>query len=151
MNKLWFSCLITFIIDTLTKQFAWRQFTPHGMSYPLDQESFYKFVIVKNEGLMLGFLSENQAFVVFIMAFAVHSLYNFLKEEEFLTKKTYLIIPAGLILGGALGNLVDRMTRGFVIDFISIGEWPVFNIADAAVVTGIILMIIPENLRNDRS
>jgi len=151
MNKLWLSCLGTLVIDTLTKQFAWRQFTPHGMHYPLGEESLYKFVIVKNEGLMLGFLSENQAFVVFIMAFAVHSLYNFLKEEEFLTKKTHLIIPAGLILGGALGNLVDRMTRGFVIDFISIGDWPVFNIADAAVVTGIILMIIPENLRNNRS
>ena len=84
------------------------------------------------------------------MAFAVYSLYNFLTEEDFLNKKTYLILPAGLILGGALGNLVDRMTRGFVIDFISIGDWPVFNIADAAVVTGIILMIIPENLRNNR-
>ncbi len=151
MNKLWFSCLMTLVIDILTKQFAWRQFTPHGIPYPLAENSVYKFVIVKNEGLMLGFLSGNQAFVVFIMAFAVHSLYNFLKEEKFLEKKPHLIIPSGLILGGALGNLIDRMTRGFVIDFISIGEWPVFNIADAAVVTGIILMLIPENLRNNRS
>ena len=89
MKKLWLSCLVTLVIDILTKQFAWRQFTPHGMPYPLEEGSLYKFVIVKNEGLMLGFLSENQAFVVFIMAFAVHSLYNFLKEEELLTKKTH--------------------------------------------------------------
>ena len=150
MKKMWLVCFTTFVIDTLTKQFAWRQFTPHGMSYPFKENSDFNFVIVKNEGLMLGFLSENQAFVVFVMAFAVYSLYNFLTEEDFLNKKTYLILPAGLILGGALGNLVDRMTRGFVIDFISIGDWPVFNIADAAVVTGIILMIIPENLRKNR-
>ena len=71
MKKMWLVCFVTFVIDTLTKQFAWRQFTPHGMSYPFKANSDFNFVIVKNEGLMLGFLSDNQAFVVFVMAFAV--------------------------------------------------------------------------------
>jgi signal peptidase II len=51
-------------------------------------------------------------------------------------------IGIGAILGGAAGNLADRLRRGTVIDFIAIGPWPVFNIADAAIVGGIGLVLV---------
>jgi signal peptidase II len=51
-----------------------------------------------------------------------------------------LRVALGLQLGGALGNLLDRFTQGGVTDFLDFGPWPVFNIADAAVVAGVILM-----------
>jgi signal peptidase II len=47
----------------------------------------------------------------------------------------------GLQLGGALGNLLDRVRAGEVVDFIDVGRWPIFNIADSAIVTGIALLI----------
>ncbi|MDQ3941007.1 MAG: signal peptidase II, partial [Actinomycetota bacterium] len=54
-------------------------------------------------------------------------------------------VPLGLVLGGGIGNLVDRIVRdtgGRVIDFIDLRVWPVFNLADAAIVTGVITMFL---------
>jgi signal peptidase II len=48
----------------------------------------------------------------------------------------------GLQLGGALGNLIDRLTIGYVVDFISIGNFPVFNVADASISTGVAVLIL---------
>ncbi len=47
-------------------------------------------------------------------------------------------LAVGLILGGAVGNIIDRVRLGWVVDFISIGWWPVFNLADSAIVVGVI-------------
>jgi signal peptidase II len=51
-------------------------------------------------------------------------------------------LSIGLILGGALGNTVDRILVGYVIDFIQVGWWPVFNVADSAITTGAILLAL---------
>jgi len=63
------------------------------------------------------------------------------------TTDTVLVVALTLVLGGALGNLVDRFARapgflrGHVVDFISIGWWPVFNVADSCVTIGAVLLI----------
>lgn len=51
-------------------------------------------------------------------------------------------VGLALVIGGAAGNLVDRIFRGKVIDFIDLGWWPVFNLADIAIVTGVIIVVI---------
>lgn len=51
-------------------------------------------------------------------------------------------ISIGLIVGGALGNLIDRILLGYVIDFIQVGWWPVFNVADSAISVGAILLVL---------
>ena len=60
--------------------------------------------------------------------------------------KLSLVIPLGLILGGALGNLVDRIRLGEVVDFINVGigthRWPVFNVADSAVSVGVVWLAL---------
>ncbi len=50
-------------------------------------------------------------------------------------------IGVGLIAGGAIGNLVDRVRLGYVVDFVSIGPWPNFNVADAAISIGVVIFI----------
>jgi len=45
-----------------------------------------------------------------------------------------------LVLGGIVGNLIDRLSQGYVTDFIDVGVWPVFNIADSAIVVGVIIL-----------
>jgi signal peptidase II len=49
-------------------------------------------------------------------------------------------VSLGLQLGGALGNLLDRITRGYVVDFVDIGFWPIFNVADLSIVLGVTLL-----------
>jgi signal peptidase II len=51
-------------------------------------------------------------------------------------------VAAGLLAGGALGNLIDRLAAGEVTDFILVGSWPAFNLADAAITAGVVLMVL---------
>ncbi|MGA1212781.1 MAG: signal peptidase II, partial [Solirubrobacterales bacterium] len=51
-------------------------------------------------------------------------------------------VAAGLILGGALGNLVDRLTRGDVVDFVSLPAWPAFNLADVSITVGVVALAV---------
>lgn len=55
----------------------------------------------------------------------------------------------GLVLGGALGNLLDRIRLGYVVDFIDLRWWPVFNLADSAIVVGVFLLVVQSLLRTD--
>jgi signal peptidase II len=59
-------------------------------------------------------------------------------------------LPTGLLLGGALGNIVDRIRVGAVIDFIKLPHWPAFNVADSAITIGVIALLFVME-RNDRA
>ena len=50
-------------------------------------------------------------------------------------------LSLGLQLGGAAGNLIDRIRQGYVVDFLDLGWWPVFNVADSAIVSGIVILV----------
>ncbi len=72
------------------------------------------------------------------------------------TTDTWLVVALTLVLGGALGNLMDRFfrapgfLRGHVVDFVSVGWWPVFNVADSCVTIGAVLLIV-RSLRAPRA
>jgi signal peptidase II len=51
-------------------------------------------------------------------------------------------VAAGLLAGGALGNLVDRLVAGEVTDYVAVGSWPPFNLADVAITAGVVLMVL---------
>ena len=104
--------------------------------------SFLKFTLVLNPNTVFGlYLGKNFPYVWVISAIAL-----FVLIALFLEKSTLGTIAYGLILGGALGNLLDRVRIGAVVDFINIGvgryRWPYFNLADSAVVVGIGLLLI---------
>jgi signal peptidase II len=65
-----------------------------------------------------------------------------------LARSPFLIRAAvGLILGGAVGNLLDRIRLGYVVDFVDLRWWPVFNVADSAIVVGVALLVLNSMLR----
>jgi signal peptidase II len=61
------------------------------------------------------------------------------------------LLPAGLILGGALGNLVDRTHNGSVVDMLHTSFWPTFNLADVAICTGVALWVLQSSRRSPRA
>lgn len=61
----------------------------------------------------------------------------------------WLAIGAGLVVGGAVGNLLDRVRLGYVIDFVSVGSWPNFNVADSAISVGVACLVVDALLRPD--
>ncbi len=67
---------------------------------------------------------------------------TYLASKEFDLTHPFAKISLALIIGGGLGNLIDRFARGFVVDFISVWQWPVFNVADIFVTVGVLLIVL---------
>ena len=116
-------------------------------SYPERQTifefGFFQLTRIHNTGAAFG-LFQGHSFALSIVAsvgIAVILLYALFIYRRFPILENRLgRLALGLILGGAVGNLIDRLSLGYVIDFIDIGVWPTFNIADSAVTVGVIIL-----------
>ena len=107
----------------------WNWLTPYA-----------RFVHWYNTGVAFGMFQNNNvlvAILVSIIAVIIIIYYPSLTEDDW-----YLRIALSLQLGGAIGNLIDRLTIGHVTDFISVGNFAVFNIADSCVTIGVGVMIL---------
>ena len=87
-------------------------------------------------GLFAGFT--NYLIIASLIGLAL-ILYFFVKQAS---ANLFVRIAVGLIVGGAVGNLIDRVKDGFVVDFISVGWWPAFNVADSAISIGMTVMVL---------
>ena len=100
---------------------------------------------VRNEGVAFGALGDGGALVVALTAAALAGLTAYFALNA---SRRWLWLPAGAIAGGALGNLADRAREGAVIDYVDPVLWPAFNLADAAIVIGILgLLYVVEGPR----
>jgi len=100
--------------------------------------NFFKFDYVENTGAAFGLLKGyNLLFIIlaFVVLFFIFKYYKELTQE-----KLYMQITIGFLIGGILGNLIDRIFLGYVIDFISFSFWPTFNMADTFSTIAVILL-----------
>ena len=135
--RFWLSMLIITMLDRLSKWLVVSNFEA-GESRPFI-DGFMQLTYVQNQGAAFG-LFGGQTWLFMLSALVVVvavSLYNY---RHPLPGNIQVIL--GLITGGALGNFIDRSLYRYVIDFFDLGWWPVFNIADMALVCGGILLII---------
>ncbi len=95
--------------------------------------------LVHNRGAAFGMLRGQVPFFIFTAVLAIALMYAMLKNQSLRTVSAYSV-ALSLILGGALGNLIDRVTFGYVIDFFDFRVWPVFNIADSAITVGAVII-----------
>ena len=125
-----------FIFDQISKEFI-RLWIPLGDSWP--STGFLRIVHGTNTGSAFGLFAgfTNLLILASIVGIAA-VLYYFYRQGN---NAIALRISLGLIVGGALGNLFDRVVSGKVVDFISVGWWPSFNIADSAISVGMFLLI----------
>lgn len=122
-------------LDQLTKFLAARSLQLNTPVILI--KNFLNLSLVHNRGAAFGIL-KNQLFVfVIISLLAIALILYHLKDKK---KSRLSSISLSLILGGAVGNLIDRLRFGFVIDFLDFRVWPVFNIADSAITIGVILL-----------
>ncbi len=88
----------------------------------------------RNTGVAFGLLEGSGTIVGVLIGLALVLLVAYFALNA---RRRWLWLPAGMLLGGALGNLVDRVREGAVVDFIDPVAWPAFNVADAAIVVGV--------------
>jgi len=102
-------------------------------------KGIFHLTLVHNRGAAFGILRNQAALLVFTSVIAIVLICFDLKRDG--TAKSCLYkLSLSLILGGALGNLIDRLWLGYVIDFLDLRIWPVFNVADSAITIGAILL-----------
>jgi signal peptidase II len=132
-------CLVTVTVvvmaDRLTK-ILFSNILQLGESLPVIKKVFH-FTLVHNTGIAFGLFKDNGFVFLIIPIIAVvllgYNLYYYHKVGEL---DRFYVFGFSLILGGAIGNLTDRMMLGHVIDFIDLRVWPVFNVADSAITVG---------------
>jgi signal peptidase II len=131
--------VLVVVLDQLTKQFFWR----NGQNYTII-EGFFHITLVRNPGAAFGVLQGGRLF--FVIASIVAIVLIVYVGWRLPREHRYRRLLLGLILGGAVGNLIDRLLFGQVIDFVQIGfrghYWPVFNVADMAVTIGAVLLVL---------
>ena len=123
------------IADQLSK-FLIRTNLDLGQSMP--EDGLVRLSYVRNTGAAFGLLA-NQTFLIILTAvvgIAILLLYYSYPPFGRLPVRVGL----GLLLGGSVGNLVDRLRSGYVTDFIDLRVWPVFNLADSAIVVGVAIL-----------
>ena len=101
--------------------------------------SWLHLVHDQNNGVAFGFLSGGGALVVIVTAaVALVLLVVFLRAPG----RPWLWLSTGLLVGGAIGNLLDRLISGSVTDFIKLPHWPAFNVSDIAITIGVISLVL---------
>ena len=106
--------------------------------------NFWNITLISNTGAAFSVLSSNTPFLIIVSLFTIILIYFlFIKGQEL---KNYQKILYGILLGGIIGNLIDRIIYGAVVDYLDFNifgyNFPVFNLADIFIVVGVILIII---------
>ena len=132
-----FLIFIFFMFDQFTKEIVIRNLK---VGYSIPETGFFRFTHVRNFGSAFSIINDANLFLMIVGIFAIIFISYFL---IFYTRESNLLqIAISLQLSGAFGNIVDRIRLGSVTDFIDVGSWPVFNIADSCISVGMFLLII---------
>jgi signal peptidase II len=119
--------------------FIFDQFVKRGI-----EKGFIKISYIYNEGAMMGLFRDWSPSLripffavisVLALSFILYYMFKLVPSEKI------TMLGLAILLGGALGNFTDRLVFGMVLDYIDVGFWPTFNIADAAISTGVALLI----------
>ena len=142
-SRSWAIIFCSILADQYTKIIAVEHLSYHE---PVAVLPFLNFFLTYNEGAAFSFLSEaggwQRWFLIVISVAICLAIVNFLRQLD--TKHTIQRIGLVILLSGAIGNLIDRIRNGYVIDFIQIyyenWYWPTFNIADSLITIGVVIL-----------
>lgn len=133
--------IIFFIIDLVSKLIISNVLSVYE-SIPVIK-NFFNITYVNNTGVAWSMFAGNRILLVIISLFIIISIIMYIRKKE-LNKIER--ISYAMILGGAIGNLVNRLFLGYVIDFLDFNifgyDYPIFNLADTFIVIGVILLLI---------
>lgn len=124
--------LSAIIVDQITKILV-------AVKRPELDLGFLSIHFVQNTGAGFGILKGQMALLAIISAIVVMGVIYYYKK---IPQETWVQLLFGLFLGGVAGNLIDRILRKYVVDFIDVGFWPVFNVADMAISVSVLGLVL---------
>jgi len=134
--------IILFIIDQISKILVIKYIDINN-SIELIKNFFY-LTYTHNEGAAFSILTGQRIFLILIAITILVILFNYIRKNKI--KNKVETVAFSLIIGGSLGNLIDRIIRGYVVDFLDFKilgyNYPIFNIADTFIVVGVFLLLI---------
>jgi signal peptidase II len=130
---------IIFALDQASK-FLVVKYIPLGESWSLwpALARLVQFTFITNTGAAFGMFPQLGTIFLVIAIVVMIGLPIFFHQLP--TENLWVRISVGLLLGGAMGNGIDRILRSYVVDFVDIGFWPIFNVADLSIVTGVCIL-----------
>ena len=132
---------LAILADQASKAYVVRHLGLHESWAPLSAlEQVFRFTHVHNTGAAFGLFP--QGGVVFLIIAAIVSAVILYYYRQVSSEGWLIRLALGLQLGGALGNVIDRLRLGYVVDFVDAWRWPVFNVADSCVVIGVGLLML---------
>jgi signal peptidase II len=123
------------IADQITKAVV-RNGIAHGEQDPILPG--VKLVHVRNEGVAFGAFAGGGIIVVILVATALTALVVYFATHA---DRHLVWLPTGMLLGGAIGNVIDRVRDGAVTDFVKLPAWPAFNVADVSITFGVLALL----------
>jgi len=136
-RKFFFISLLVIILDQITKYYA----RTIEESIPVIS-NFFHLTLIFNEGAGFGILQGQVNLLIFVSLIIIGIILFNIDE---ILKEKFQTIGFSLIVGGAIGNLLDRIIFRSVTDFLDFRIWPAFNIADSALVIGVIVLLVYRN------
>jgi signal peptidase II len=136
--------VLVVVLDQVTKAIAADAL---GRGESVDLLLGFELVDVRNTGIAFGLLADGQTLVITVTAAALALILGYFALNP---SRPGLWVAVGILIGGAIGNLADRLRNDEVIDFIDPPMWPAFNVADIAIVAGIVLIVLVHRPHADR-
>lgn len=125
-------------LDQVTKNVVLAKMQPHE-SIPVIQSIFH-LTYAQNTGTAFSFIQDVNLILILISSCIILGILYTLPKVP--AKEKFTHIALGLLLGGAMGNLLDRIFLGFVVDFLDFRIWPIFNAADSAISISLVMLVI---------
>lgn len=144
-RKLYFSCIILSIfsifIDQLTKYFAEKKLVGNSIRII---DNIFSLTYLQNRGVGFGLLQNRAIFIILVNLIVIFFLFIFFLKTPLTKRMLPIHISISLIISGAIGNMIDRIRLGYVIDFFyfELIDFPIFNVADIYVSVSIIILAI---------
>ncbi len=133
-------CIGVLILDIITK--LWAELALKGAGSFAVIEGLFHFTYVENRGIAFGMFSNARIWFILVSIVVLIALVVLFCKSK--NRTVWLKLGTSLVIGGAVGNLIERMSKGYVVDFLDFRfiNFPVFNIADIAVCAGAVMIML---------
>ena len=150
-KKIFIIALISFLIDQVSKLVIVNTFSLNEVKTVI--KNFFSLSYIQNTGAAWGIFQDKTIVLAIISLIFLYFFVKYIIELKNVNKLS--MVSLGLILGGIVGNLFDRIVNNYVIDFLSFKifsyNFPIFNLADTFIVLGIILIFVETCLKGDKN